>query len=304
MSKQPSLQQFFDILITQPNTCKLVFFSFSRLLPSVTASPAVDFDRSVRPILSDNCFTCHGPDSTKRMASLHFDTKEGAFGKPGVIVPGDSAHSQMYLRISNPNEAMRMPPVSSGHKLTPAQIETIKTWIDSGAKWETHWSFVPPVRPELPAVKNESWPRTPIDRFILARLEKEGLAPSPQTDKATLLRRVTFDLTGLPPTLAELKDFLADNSPTAYEKVVDRLLASPHYGERMSVPWLDLARYSDTHGYHIDSAREMWPWRDWVINAFNQNMPYDQFSLEQLAGDLLPNATQSQIIAPVSIATT
>jgi mono/diheme cytochrome c family protein len=265
-----------------------------------TAAPAnlqVDFDRAVRPILSDNCFTCHGPDSTKRMVGLHFDTKEGAFGKPGVIVPGDSAHSKMFLRISNPNEAMRMPPVSSGHKLTPAQIETIKTWIDTGAKWETHWSFAPPVRPELPAVKNESWPRTPIDRFILARLEKESLAPSPETDKATLLRRVTFDLTGLPPTLAELKNFLADNSPTAYEKVVDRLLASPHYGERMSVPWLDLARYSDTHGYHIDSAREMWPWRDWVINAFNQNMPYDQFSLEQLAGDLLPNATQSQIIA-------
>ena len=265
-------------------------------LPAL-AAPAVDFDRQVRPILSDNCFACHGPDEKQRMLGIHFDTKEGAFAKPGVIVPGDSAHSKMYLRISNPNEAMRMPPVSSGHKLTPAQIDTIKAWIDSGAKWETHWSFVPPVRPELPAVKNESWARTPIDRFVLARLEKENLAPSPETDKATLLRRVTFDLTGLPPTPAELKAFLADNSPNAYEKVVDRLLASPHYGERMSVPWLDLARYSDTHGYHIDSAREMWPWRDWVIQAFNHNMPYDQFTVEQIAGDLLPNSTQAQQIA-------
>ncbi len=271
---------------------------FAAVAISISATtPAVDFDRQVRPILSDNCFTCHGPDATKRMMNLHFDTKEGAFGKPGVIVPGDSAASKMYQRISNPNEAMRMPPVSSGHKLTPAQIETIKAWIDSGAKWETHWSFVPPVRPELPAVKNESWVRTPVDRFVLARLEKEGLAPSPETDKPTLLRRVTFDLTGLPPTPSELKAFLADTSAHAYEKVVDRLLASPHYGERLSVPWLDLARYSDTHGYHIDSAREMWPWRDWVIQAFNQNMPYDQFTVEQIAGDLLPNATQAQIIA-------
>ena len=275
------------------------FFALAFLPVSVSAfaATAVDFDRQVRPILSDNCFACHGPDEKQRMLGIHFDTKEGAFAKPGVIVPGDSAHSKMYLRISNPNEAMRMPPVSSGHKLTPAQIDTIKAWIDSGAKWETHWSFVPPVRPELPAVKNESWVRTPIDRFVLARLEKENLAPSPETDTATLLRRVTFDLTGLPPTPAELNAFLADTSSNAYEKVVDRLLASPHYGERMSVPWLDLARYSDTHGYHIDSAREMWPWRDWVIQAFNHNMPYDQFTVEQIAGDLLPNSTQAQQIA-------
>jgi mono/diheme cytochrome c family protein len=261
------------------------------------AAPAVDFDRQVRPILSDNCFTCHGPDEKQRMMGLHFDTKEGAFGKAGVIVPGDSAHSKMYLRISNPNEAMRMPPVSSGHKLTPAQIETIKAWIDSGAKWERHWAFVAPVRPELPAVKQEGWVRTPIDRFVLAKLESQGLAPSPAADKATLLRRVTFDLTGLPPTLDEAKAFLADNSVNAYEKVVDRLIASPHYGERMAVPWLDLARYADTHGYHIDSAREMWPWRDWVIRAFNRNMPYDEFTIEQIAGDMLPNATEQQKIA-------
>jgi hypothetical protein len=259
--------------------------------------PAVDFDRQVRPILSDNCFTCHGPDEKHRMVGLHFDTKEGAFGKPGVIVPGDSAHSKMYLRVSNPNEAMRMPPPSSGHKLTPAQIETIRKWIDAGAKWESHWAFVPPKRPDIPVVKQEGWARTPIDSFVLAKLEQQGLHPSPETDKATLLRRVTFDLTGLPPTSAELRAYLADNSPGAYEKVVDRLLASPHYGERMAMQWLDFARYADTHGYHIDSAREMWPWRDWVIGAFNRNMPYDEFTIEQIAGDMLPKPTQAQIIA-------
>ncbi|MBV8550168.1 MAG: DUF1553 domain-containing protein [Acidobacteriaceae bacterium] len=266
-----------------------------RALSAATSS--IDFDRQVRPILSDNCFTCHGPDEKHRMAGLHFDTKEGAFSKPGVITPGDSAHSKMYWRISNPNEAMRMPPPYSGRKLTPAQIETIKSWIDAGAVWQTHWAFVPPKRPDLPPVQNKDWVRTPIDQFVLAKLEKEGLKPSPEADKATLLRRVTFDLTGLPPTPAELQAFLDDTSPEAYEKVLDRLLASPHYGERMTMQWLDFARYADTHGYHIDSAREMWPWRDWVIQAFNRNMPYDQFTLEQIAGDLLPKATQSQIIA-------
>lgn len=261
------------------------------------AGPAVDFDRQVRPILSDICFTCHGPDEKHRMAGLHFDTKEGAFGKEGVIVPGDSTHSKMYLRISNPNEAMRMPPPYSGRKLTAAQIEIIKDWIDSGAKWEMHWAFVPPKRPELPAAHDQNWIRTPIDRFVVAKLEKEGLHPSPEADKTTLLRRLSFDLTGLPPTPAELNAFLADDSPQAYEKVVDRLLSSPHYGERMTMQWLDFARYADTHGYHIDSAREMWPWRDWVIQAFNRNMPYDQFTIEQIAGDLLPHPTQAQVIA-------
>jgi hypothetical protein len=257
----------------------------------------IDFDRQVRPILSDNCFQCHGPDEQHRMAGLHFDTKEGAFGKAGVIVPGDSAHSKMYLKISNPNPAMRMPPTYSGRKLTPEQIDTIKKWIDSGAKWETHWAFLPPKRPEVPSVKDTAWPRNDIDRFVLAKLEGMGLHPAKEADKATLLRRVTFDLTGLPPTQQELNSFLADKSPNAYEKVVDRLLASPQYGERMAMQWLDFARYADTHGYHIDSARDMWIWRDWVIKAFNQNMPYDQFTIDQLAGDLLPNHTQDQVIA-------
>ncbi len=231
------------------------------------------------------------------MANLHFDTKEGAFSKPGVITPGDSAHSKMYFRVSNPNIAMRMPPAYSGRKLTPEQIQLIKTWIDQGAKWETHWSFTPPKQPELPAVQDKTWVRTPIDQFVLAKLEKEGLKPSPEADKITLLRRVTFDLTGLPPTEAETNAFVQDKSPRAYDKVVDRLLTSPHYGERMAMQWLDFARYADTHGYHIDSAREMWIWRDWVIGAFNKNMPYDEFTIEQIAGDLLPNPSQSQIIA-------
>ena len=261
------------------------------------AAPAVDFDRQVRPILSDNCFTCHGPDEKHRMLGIHFDTKEGAFGKPGVIVPGDSAHSKMYLRVSNPNEAMRMPPVSSGRKLTPAQVDILKNWIDSGAKWDTHWAYMTPVRAEPPAVKHEGWSRTPVDRFVLAKLENENLNPAPEADKAILLRRVTFDLTGLPPSPSELHAFLADRSPTAYEKAVDRLLASPHYGERMAMPWLDLARYADTHGYHIDSGREMWPWRNWIIQAFNDNMPYDRFTVEQIAGDMLPHPSQSQLIA-------
>ena len=194
----------------------------------------------------------------------------------------------MYQRISNPNVAMRMPPVYSGRKLTPAQIDLIKTWIDQGAKWQTHWAFVTPKQPPLPEVSDPKWAQTPIDRFVFAKLDKEGLKPSPQADKATLLRRVTFDLTGLPPIPAELNAFLADKSPHAYEKVVDRLLASPHYGERMAMQWMDFARYADTHGYHIDSARQMWAWRDWVIQAFTNNLPYDQFTIEQIAGDLLP----------------
>jgi hypothetical protein len=287
--QQAAWQQFAPFLA-------LILFTFPNLAAPATPTN-VDFDRQIRPILSDNCFTCHGPDEKRRMMNLHFDTKDGAFNKPGIIVPGNSAASKMYLKISHPDVAQRMPPASSGRKLTQAQIDLIKNWIDSGAKWETHWAYAVPVRPDLPAVGNEAWAKTPIDRFVLAKLDKEGLHAAPEAPKSVLLRRVTFDLTGLPPTSSELDSFLSDNSPNAYEKVVDRLLASPHYGERMAVPWLDLARYSDTHGYHIDSLREMWPWRDWVIQAFNSNMPYNEFTVEQLAGDLLPNATQSQRIA-------
>ncbi|MFN7999048.1 MAG: DUF1553 domain-containing protein [Bryobacteraceae bacterium] len=267
----------------------------------LAAAPgAVDFDREIRPILADNCFACHGPDEKQRMANLRLDIKEGMFaersGKP-VIAPGDSAASRLFQRISATDKAKRMPPSYSERSLAPAQVELIKKWIDQGAKWELHWSYVPPKRPDVPSAGDSKWPRNSIDNFILARLTREGLKPSPEASRATLLRRVTLDLTGLPPSPAELDAFLADKFPDAYEKVVDRLLHSPHYGERMAMQWLDLARYADTHGYHIDSHREMWHWRDWVIDAFNRNMPFDEFTIDQLAGDLLPNATLQQKIA-------
>jgi hypothetical protein len=261
------------------------------------AERSIDFNREIRPIISDNCFTCHGPDEKQRMARLRLDTRDGAFAKAGLIVAGDPAASRLYQRISAADVSQRMPPPDSGHALTPAQIELIRQWIAQGAKWSTHWAYDAPRRPELPAVKDASRAPNPIDRFIVARLEREGLALSPEADKATLLRRVSLDLTGLPPTAAELDAFLADSSPNAYEKQVDRLLASPHYGERMAMMWLDLARYADTHGYHIDSHRDMWPYRDWLIRAFNRDLSYDQFTVEQLAGDLLPQATIDQQIA-------
>ncbi len=268
--------------------------------PPQAAASRVDFNRDVRPILSDTCFKCHGPDGEHRMANLRLDETEGLFVDRGgyrIIVPGNSTQSKLYQKIGSKDDAVRMPPVWSGRSLSEKQIEIIKEWIDQGAKWETLWSFVPPKRPTVPTVKDPSWPRNPIDNFVLARLDTEGLKPSPEADKATLLRRVYFDLIGLPPSPAEIDAFIADRSPDAYEKRVDKLLASSHYGERMAMPWLDLARYADTHGYHIDSLRDMWVWRDWVIKAFNANMPYDEFTIKQIAGDLLPHATLDQQIA-------
>jgi len=283
-------------------------FWFAALLAvrAITAAPPepapkpVDFDREIRPILSDNCFACHGPDEKKRMAKLRLDTKDGMFADRGgyqILVPGKSVDSRLYQRISAADKAKRMPPPYAERTLNGQQIELIRRWIDEGAKWEMHWAYVPPKRPDLPQVKDAAWPQNPIDNFILARLESENLKPSSEADKTTLIRRVTFDLTGLPPTPAEVDEFLHDKSPGAYEKVVDQLLTSPRYGERMTMHWLDLARYADTHGYHIDSHREMWHWRDWVIDAFNHNMPFDQFTVEQLAGDLLPHPTLAQRIA-------
>ena len=251
---------------------------------SLFAKP-VEFTRDVRPILSDACFQCHGPDDSSRMAKLRLDTKEGAFAK--AIVPGKSADSPLIKRITHVNKALHMPPLTAKVQLTEPQVATLKQWIDEGAKWEEHWAYAKPVKPAA----------TSIDAVVLARLAKEGLKPSPLADKATLLRRATLDLTGLPPTPAELDAFLADKSPQAYEKVVDRLFANPHYGEKQAMHWLDLARYADTHGYHIDSHRDMYPWRDWLIGAFNKNMRYDQFTIWQLAGDLLPNATREQKVA-------
>ncbi|RMF95164.1 MAG: DUF1549 domain-containing protein, partial [Planctomycetota bacterium] len=268
-------------------------------MPAAESRP-VQFDSQIRPILSDNCFVCHGPDPGTREADLRLDRAEDALGtedEPGVVVPGSREDSELFYRISSTDEYEQMPPPDSGKKLTPAQIELIGRWIDEGAPWETHWAFVPPQRPALPEVQNEAWCRNPIDRFILARLESEGLKPSPEAEKTTLIRRVTYDLTGLPPTLEEVEAFLADDSPDAYEKVVDRLLASPHYGEHMARYWLDIARYGDTHGLHLDNYRSMWPYRDWVVKAFNENLPFDQFTVKQLAGDLLPDASLEDKIA-------
>ena len=254
-----------------------------RAQPAAAATPPLSFNRDIRPILSNNCFACHGPDEKQRETKFHFDTREGMFLEEGVIVPGSAAKSLLVKKINEPNAEDRMPPPDSGHALTDKQIALLTRWIDEGARWDSHWSFTAPVRPEPPAAKTAGWARNPIDQFIAARLEREGLRPSPEADKVTLLRRVTYDLTGLPPTPAEIDAFVADKSPDAYEKRVDALLASPHYGERMAMPWLDAARYADTHGYHIDSLRGMWHWRDWVINAFNRNLPFDQF-VDRAAG--------------------
>ncbi len=289
-------------------TLACAFLPASAAPPPPPAPPGtgarVDFNRQVRSILSDKCFACHGPDDQQRQVGLRLDTKAGAFADRGgsaVILPGNAAESRLYQRISHETVIARMPPPAANRTLSPGEIETIRRWIDQGAEWQTHWAYVTPQRPEPPKVEQASrsaaWPRNAIDNFIFARLDREGLEPSPEAAKATLLRRVTFDLTGLPPTPKEIDSFLKDSSPNAYEKRVERLLNSPHYGERMAMEWLDLARYADTHGYHIDSHRDMWRWRDWVINAFNRNMPYDRFTIEQLAGDLLPNATREQKIA-------
>ncbi|MEW5978324.1 MAG: DUF1553 domain-containing protein [Acidobacteriota bacterium] len=261
---------------------------------------AVDFQRKVRPILSDNCFHCHGPDPNTRLADLRLDTREGVFqarpaGSP--VVPGNAKASLVYQRISDPDPARRMPPAFSHKTLSQDQIEIIRQWIDQGAQWQEHWAFTAPKRPELPAVKVLGWVRNPIDRFILAKLEAAGLQPAPEADRRTLLRRLSLDLTGLPPTPAEVEAFLNDSSADAYEKQVDRLLNSEHWGEHRARYWLDAARYADTHGIHVDNYREMWPYRDWVINAFNRNLSFDRFTIEQLAGDLLPNRTMDQQIA-------
>ena len=279
----------------------LLLFAWTASLGVVTAMHAAEplsFGRDILPILSDNCFHCHGPDSKNRAADLRLDVREGATrGDSPAIAPGKSADSELMRRIRSTDPDVVMPPPQSNRKLSPAQVDMLAKWIDAGAPWGKHWAFEPPVRPALPDVKQVGWVRNPIDAFILARLESEGLAPSPEASKETLLRRVSLDLTGLPPSPAELDAFLADSSPQAYEAVVDRLLKSPRYGERMVWDWLDAARYADTNGYQGDPTRSMWFWRDWVIEALNHNMPYDQFTVEQLAGDLLPSPTQSQLIA-------
>jgi mono/diheme cytochrome c family protein len=260
--------------------------------------PAIDFTRQIRPILAENCFACHGPDEKKRRARLRLDTKEGALGHSGLIVPGKADESDLITRVTSKDAAEQMPPPKSGKKLTPAQIDLLRQWVDAGAPWSEHWAFVPPKRPVVPQIRNLKFEiRNPNDAFILARLEAEGLRPSPEADRVTLIRRVTFDLTGLPPTRAEVDAFVNDKSPDAYEKLVDRLLQSARYGEHMARYWLDSARYGDTHGLHLDNYREVWPFREWVIKAFNTNKPFDRFVVEQLAGDLLPDPTTDQLVA-------
>lgn len=268
----------------------------SLFLTNALQGAELSYNQDIRPILSDNCFYCHGFDPKNRKADLRLDTFEGATAS-GAIVPGNLSKSEAWNRILSDDPEEVMPPPKSHKKLTSAQKDVLQRWIEGGAKYERHWSFVPIQRVAPPSGSLAEWPVNPIDPFVLARLEREGLLPSPAASKETLLRRVTLDLTGLPPTLKELEAFLSDSSPNAYEAAVDRLLASPHYGEHMALPWLDAARYADTNGYQVDRDREMWPWRDWVIQAFNQNQPFDQFTIEQLAGDLLPKPTLSQRIA-------
>jgi hypothetical protein len=261
---------------------------------------AVEFNRDIRPILSDNCFACHGHDQNKRKADLRLDTEAGAYADRGdsrPIVPGRPDQSELYRRITSTDEKKRMPQAKFGKKLSPRQIELVRRWIEQGGKWQDHWSRIAPKRPPLAGVSTPSWPSNAIDHFILARLEQEGLAPLPEADKRTLIRRLSFDLTGLPPQPEQVDAFLAAPSPTAYEKLVDQLLASKHYGERMALYWLDLVRYADTGGYHSDNHRDITLYRDYVIDAFNDNKPFDRFTIEQLAGDLLPNATREQKIA-------
>ena len=267
------------------------------------ATPAkIDFNRDIRPILSENCYPCHGPDANKLKAGLRFDLKESALGKAKsgaiAVVPGAPEKSEMIRRLTATDPDDVMPPAKENKALPPQQVELLRRWIQEGAVWAGHWAFEPITKPALPKDSRLSAPiRNPIDAFVQARLQAEGLKPSPEEDPARLIRRVSLDLTGLPPSIREVDEFVKDRSARAFEKVVDRLLASPHFGERLALPWLDLARYGDTSGYHNDSLRDMWLWREWVIKAFNTNLPFDQFTIEQLAGDLLPQATVQQKVA-------
>jgi len=259
-------------------------------LPLALGAPsnAIEFNRDIRPILSENCFVCHGHDKNRRKAKLRLDVREVAVER-GAIVPGKPEESKLVDHIFAENPDDRMPPAESGKVLTPAQKLALRAWVAAGAVYEAHWAYIPPKRAEVPTAKNAAWVRNPIDAFILQGLEAKGVQPSPEADKRTLLRRLSLDLIGLPPTPEEVKAYLSDTSASAYARQVNRLLNSPHFGERMAVPWLDLVRFADTVGYHGDQNQNDFPYRDYVIAAFNNNKPFDQFTIEQLAGDLLPN---------------
>ncbi|WP_165227525.1 DUF1553 domain-containing protein [Aquisphaera insulae] len=276
----------------------LASFLLAGFAPAVRAgdAPAIQYNRDIRPILAENCFACHGPDSAARKGDLRLDRREAAI-EAGALTPGDPDASSVIDRIHTDDRKMAMPPPASHKTLTSAQKDLLARWIKAGAEYQPHWSLIAPARPAPPKVKDESWVRNPIDRFILAKLEEAGLRPAPEADRRTLARRLSLDLTGLPPDPAEVERFVRDASPDAYAKLVDHVLDSPHWGEHRARYWLDAARYADTHGYHFDNYREMYSYRDWVIDAFNRNMPFDRFTVEQLAGDLLPNRTLDQQIA-------
>jgi hypothetical protein len=260
------------------------------------AAEVPSFAFEIRPILARNCFACHGPDEAHREADLRLDERDAAV-EFGAIAPGDPDGSEMLRRILSEDATERMPPPETGHELSAVEVELLRRWIAAGAAYSRHWSYEPPVRAELPTVTDPAWCRTDIDRFVLSRLEAAGLKPEPEANRARLLRRLSLDLVGLPPTVEEVDAFVADERPDAYERVVDRLLASPAYGEHWARKWLDLVRYADTNGYEKDKRRTIWPYRDWVIDALNADMPFDQFTVEQIAGDMLPSATRQQRIA-------
>lgn len=271
------------------------FFWIAMILEGLIAAAPFDFQQTIRPLLSDNCFQCHGPDEKQREADLRLDVQASAH--ESAIIPGRADESELIARITTNNPDDKMPPPDSGKTLDEADIDALRQWVDNGAVYQGHWSFQTPQRPTPPKVSHYGRVHNPIDSFVLAKLQAEGLKPSEPADKTTLLRRLTLDLTGVPPTIEEVDDFLADRSPNAFETVVDRLLESERYGERMATIWLDAARYADTMGYQADWARTQWRWRTWVIDAYNQNMPFDQFTIEQLAGDLLPNPSVDQRLA-------
>ena len=279
----------------------LVVSTATRATPVSDDLGEISFDRDIRPIFSENCLTCHGPDEAKREAGLRLDTRDGAMAElpddGQAIVPGDSNASLLVERISSHDPADRMPPPSAGEPLSNREIELLKRWIDQGAPWQAHWAFGP-LKPVTPPQKTDGDEiENPIDAFVLSRLESRGIESSPAADRYTLIKRLHYDLTGLPPTPDEVAAFVGDPSPDAYEQLVDRLLASPHFGERWGRHWLDKARYADTNGYETDGTRTIWPYRDWVIKAINDDMPFDQFTIEQIAGDLLPNPTTNQLLA-------
>ncbi|MFM7208153.1 MAG: PSD1 and planctomycete cytochrome C domain-containing protein [Planctomycetaceae bacterium] len=278
-----------------PRRMPPLFVGFA-LAAASAAAAGVDFNRDVRPILSENCFYCHGQDAAKREADLRLDVRDAAVAAR-AIVPGEPGASSLLERINSTDPDVLMPPPHANRRLSAEQKTLLDRWIREGAEYRPHWAYVPPVRQSPPAVQHAAWPRNDLDRFVLAKLEEAGLEPSPEADRPTLLRRLHADLVGIPPTPDEVDAFVADTAADAYDRVVDRLLASPHYGERMALPWLDAARYADSNGFQQDGDTWQWMWRDWVVKALNDDLPFDRFSIEQLAGDLLPDATAEQKIA-------